>query len=224
MEVRKRKLEGPLEILPDPHLDSRGFFMRTFDKKIFQKMGINYDFSRRKLFGYLMMISNNYIHAQLISQLYFFKSANTGVHCNNPFNTLLMEGVDVINILRIQLERQKAGLFPSQREYSNLFGITGEVVSPPRVLAGSPHPFGRWSFHSERTVFLLAAESVEGVEAVHVAENVQGGLDVKLTCDAKKATRHKVYACIKGTDWVLSEFVLETQTLETIFRNLTQEK
>ena len=37
-----------------------------------------------------------------------------------------MEGVDVVNILRIQLERQKAGLFPSQREYTSLFGITGE--------------------------------------------------------------------------------------------------
>ena len=37
-----------------------------------------------------------------------------------------MDGVDVVNILRIQLERQKAGLFPSQREYTNLFGITGE--------------------------------------------------------------------------------------------------
>ena len=37
-----------------------------------------------------------------------------------------MEGVDVVNILRIQLERQKAGLFPSQREYTNLFGLSGE--------------------------------------------------------------------------------------------------
>lgn len=37
-----------------------------------------------------------------------------------------MEGVDVVNIMRIQLERQKAGLLPSQREYSNLFGITRE--------------------------------------------------------------------------------------------------
>lgn len=37
-----------------------------------------------------------------------------------------MEGVDIVNILRIQLERQQAGLFPSQREYTNLFGITGE--------------------------------------------------------------------------------------------------
>lgn len=37
-----------------------------------------------------------------------------------------MEGADVVNILRIQLERQQAGLFPSQREYTNLFGITAE--------------------------------------------------------------------------------------------------
>ncbi|MEZ5358774.1 MAG: aspartate carbamoyltransferase catalytic subunit [Candidatus Zixiibacteriota bacterium] len=37
-----------------------------------------------------------------------------------------MEGVDVVNILRIQLERQTAGLFPSQREYTNLFGISRE--------------------------------------------------------------------------------------------------
>jgi aspartate carbamoyltransferase catalytic subunit len=32
--------------------------------------------------------------------------------------------VDVLNILRIQLERQKKGLFPSLREYHNYFGIT----------------------------------------------------------------------------------------------------
>lgn len=33
---------------------------------------------------------------------------------------------DVINVLRIQLERQKGGQFPSLREYRTLFGITGE--------------------------------------------------------------------------------------------------
>ena len=53
---------------------------------------------------------------------------------------------------------------------------------------------------------------------------IREALIVKLTCDGKKATRHKVYACIKETEWMLSEFVLETETLETIFRNLTQEK
>jgi aspartate carbamoyltransferase catalytic subunit len=37
-----------------------------------------------------------------------------------------LEGADVVNIMRIQLERQQAGLFPSQREYTNLFGVTKE--------------------------------------------------------------------------------------------------
>jgi aspartate carbamoyltransferase catalytic subunit len=31
---------------------------------------------------------------------------------------------DAVNVLRIQLERQKKGLFPTVREYRNLFGIT----------------------------------------------------------------------------------------------------
>ncbi|MDO7786218.1 aspartate carbamoyltransferase catalytic subunit [Desulforamulus aquiferis] len=35
-----------------------------------------------------------------------------------------LEGVDVVNVLRIQLERQQQGLFPSLREYSRLFGVT----------------------------------------------------------------------------------------------------
>ena len=37
-----------------------------------------------------------------------------------------IDGADVVNIMRIQLERQQAGLFPSQREYTNLFGMTRE--------------------------------------------------------------------------------------------------
>ncbi|RME26037.1 MAG: aspartate carbamoyltransferase, partial [Candidatus Zixiibacteriota bacterium] len=37
-----------------------------------------------------------------------------------------LEGADVVNIMRIQKERQEAGLFPSQREYTNLWGVTRE--------------------------------------------------------------------------------------------------
>lgn len=37
-----------------------------------------------------------------------------------------LEGADVVNVMRIQLERQQAGLFPSQREYTKLFGINRE--------------------------------------------------------------------------------------------------
>ncbi|MBU1318955.1 MAG: aspartate carbamoyltransferase catalytic subunit [candidate division Zixibacteria bacterium] len=35
-----------------------------------------------------------------------------------------LDGADVVNVLRLQLERQQAGLLPSLREYTNLFGIT----------------------------------------------------------------------------------------------------
>ncbi len=35
-----------------------------------------------------------------------------------------LDGADVVNVMRIQLERQQAGLLPSLREYTNLFGMT----------------------------------------------------------------------------------------------------
>ena len=56
-----------------------------------------------------------------------------------------MEGVDVVNILRIQLERQQAGLFPSQREYTNLFGITSERLARlnPNYTIMHPGPMNR---------------------------------------------------------------------------------
>ncbi len=39
-----------------------------------------------------------------------------------------LDGADVVNVMRIQLERQQGGMFPSQREYTNLFGITKERI------------------------------------------------------------------------------------------------
>ncbi len=54
-----------------------------------------------------------------------YEAERFGVDVYNNIDEAL-EGADVVNILRIQLERQKAGLFPSQREYTNLFGITKE--------------------------------------------------------------------------------------------------
>lgn len=40
MEVKERKLKGVFEITLKPHIDNRGFFMRTFDDKIFKEKGI----------------------------------------------------------------------------------------------------------------------------------------------------------------------------------------
>lgn len=47
-------------------------------------------------------------------------------------------------------------------------------------------------------------------------------LHLKLTC-ASDSTRRDVYQAIRQTDWMLMEFRSETQTLETIFRELTLE-
>jgi aspartate carbamoyltransferase catalytic subunit len=37
-----------------------------------------------------------------------------------------LHGADVVNVLRLQRERQQAGLLPSLREYTSLFGLTAE--------------------------------------------------------------------------------------------------
>ncbi len=54
-------------------------------------------------------------------------------------------GADVINLLRIQLERQRANLFPSIREYRLLYGLTRERLrhAKPDVLIMHPGPVNR---------------------------------------------------------------------------------
>lgn len=54
-----------------------------------------------------------------------------------------LDGADVVNVLRIQRERQKAGLFPSLREYSRLYGITLDRLrraAKPDILILHPGP------------------------------------------------------------------------------------
>jgi aspartate carbamoyltransferase catalytic subunit len=48
-----------------------------------------------------------------------------GVDVYDNLNKAL-DGADVVNVLRLQKERQQAGLLPSLREYTTLFGITKE--------------------------------------------------------------------------------------------------
>jgi aspartate carbamoyltransferase catalytic subunit len=52
---------------------------------------------------------------------------------------------DVINLLRIQLERQRANLFPSIREYRLLYGLDTERLkwAKPDVLVMHPGPINR---------------------------------------------------------------------------------
>ena len=52
---------------------------------------------------------------------------------------------DVVNVLRIQFERQERGLFPSVSEYSRFFGVTRERLEHARknVLLLAPGPINR---------------------------------------------------------------------------------
>jgi aspartate carbamoyltransferase catalytic subunit len=52
---------------------------------------------------------------------------------------------DVVNVLRIQFERQQRGLFPSVSEYSRLYGMTRERLERARkdVLLLAPGPINR---------------------------------------------------------------------------------
>ena len=53
--------------------------------------------------------------------------------------------MDVIMMLRIQLERQGGGFFPTLREYSRFFGLNPEVLrgAKPDVLIMHPGPMNR---------------------------------------------------------------------------------
>ena len=57
----------------------------------------------------------------------------------------VIDHYDVFNILRIQMERQHKGLFPSVREYHHLYGIDGKRLArmKPDVVIMHPGPINR---------------------------------------------------------------------------------
>ncbi|HBC92932.1 MAG TPA: aspartate carbamoyltransferase [Pelotomaculum sp.] len=68
----------------------------------------------------------------------------TGARVYNDLEEAL-EGADVVNILRIQLERQRQGLFPGLREYAVMFGMNRDrlKLAAPDALVMHPGPMNR---------------------------------------------------------------------------------
>lgn len=100
----------------------------------------------KKLDGLRVVLVGDVLHSRVIrSNIWGLKTMGASVALCGP-STLLpyqveqfgcdvytdideaLDGADVVNIMRIQLERQQAGLFPSQREYTNMFGINSERI------------------------------------------------------------------------------------------------
>lgn len=80
---------------------------------------------------------------------------------------------DVINLLRIQLERQEQSYFPSIREYANSYQINREVlkIAKPDVLIMHPGPVNRG--------VELSSEVMDGPYSV-ILDQVTNGLAVRM--------------------------------------------
>lgn len=70
--------------------------------------------------------------------------ARLGVETAHDLDAIIPR-CDVLNLLRVQFERQRSGLFPSIREYRLLFGVDGERMrrAKPDVLLLAPGPINR---------------------------------------------------------------------------------
>jgi ABC-2 type transport system ATP-binding protein len=64
---------------------------------------------------------------------------------------------------------------------------------------------------------------VDGVREVLRVSEQDGHLRLQLTTPVERDLRPQIYDAVKQTDWILLEMRQETQTLETIFRELTRE-
>ncbi len=73
------------------------------------------------------------------STLLPYEAEALDVHVSTDLNEAL-EFADVLNILRIQLERQNVGLFPSLREYRKFFGITMDRLAKSKKKFTIMHP------------------------------------------------------------------------------------
>lgn len=84
-----------------------------------------------------------------------------------------LKDVDVVNILRIQLERQQDNLFPSVHEYIELYQVTADRLkaAKPDVMIMHPGPMNRG--------IEISSEVADGPNAV-IYEQVTNGIAVRM--------------------------------------------
>lgn len=84
-----------------------------------------------------------------------------------------IDGVDVINVLRLQKERQQKGLLPSMREYARIYSLTSErlKLAKPDVLVLHPGPMNRG--------IEISTEVADGLHAA-INEQVTNGVAVRM--------------------------------------------
>ena len=95
-----------------------------------------------------------------------------GVHVSTRLEEAL-EGADVVNVLRLQLERQERGLFPTKEEYHRFWGVTSERLrlAKPDHLLLHPGPMNRG--------VEITSEVADGAQSV-ILEQVTNGVAVRM--------------------------------------------
>ena len=95
-----------------------------------------------------------------------------GVGVTNNVNEAIREA-DAINVLRMQFERDKAGVFPSRIEYFKTFGITEERLKNAKknIVVMHPGPINRG--------VEMSAEVADGANSV-ILEQVTNGIAVRM--------------------------------------------
>jgi aspartate carbamoyltransferase catalytic subunit len=95
-----------------------------------------------------------------------------GVETFNKVEEALKDA-DVINVLRLQKERQQKGLLPSMREYSRLYCLTEErlKLAKPDALVLHPGPMNRG--------IEIASDVADGLQAA-IEEQVTNGVAVRM--------------------------------------------
>ncbi|WP_437186814.1 aspartate carbamoyltransferase catalytic subunit [Planctomicrobium sp. SH668] len=105
-----------------------------------------------------------------------------GVRVSNRFDDILEES-DVINLLRVQFERQRGAYFPSIAEYAHLFGMNRERLqrSKKNVLILAPGPINRG--------VEISSDVADGANS-QILHQVTNGLFVRMACLDLLAHRH----------------------------------
>jgi ABC-2 type transport system ATP-binding protein len=104
----------------------------------------------------------------------------------------------------------------------------GKIAADSRTARLKETLGGRSQIHvtlaqAEAAAVVAEIGSVAGVNRVEILEAIDGQLRLLLDCAPSADPRAEIYRRIRQTPWVLLDFHQETQSLETIFRELTKE-
>lgn len=146
---------------------------------------------KHTLQGLKIAILGDILHSRVArSDIWGMKKLGAEVHVAGPTTLMPVEleqmGVtvhhrvedaiadaDVINVLRIQRERQEKGLFPTAREYSRIFGLNAKrlALAKPDALILHPGPMNRG---------LEISHEIAYGDQSSIQEQVQNGVAIRM--------------------------------------------